>query len=834
MAGLMILSALGFLLVEANPWGSETSREYARNAHAQREKGDVLSAFKTYETGYQQALQTRNISGQLKFLNSLGALHRFQYRYPEALHYWIEGRRLAEHHQNQAEEHGAILFNLASLYLSTSNLEAAEDAANEGNERLRQVRKPPYYASKLHLIRALIATHHQSWTLARHHYTRAIDAADAAGDDVSLALVLNHFATSYLATGDWNSAEYYFLNAFRIRRFNHDPALVYTYLGLGELEFVRGNLTLAFSLVNAAQEMADKSPRPIPRHLLHSLRAKILAGRKQHLEAHQEYLKSIASIRETRADLLSSDVLRPSNEASLSSIYDGMLRNAMDWTRSGGNSASVITEAWLASEEWKASLASRNDSDGKLLRDRLNPEYWQTLAEFRQMERQSFNRGISVANEGEPRLRLLRVRLAEMESFAGVRPLSGAFAENFATSKPLILFRASLGADSVLISYHLGPKVAIRWTLTQNQLDWKELPSQEGLAGLTEMFRQAIRTGSASDQARIGSEMYEKLFGGLSSEALRARHWLLAFDGALLELPVAALVGKESGQGNEVRYLIERRSLQLVAGAQALLSQATGDWNGVFVGVGDAVYNTADPRWSPSSVNSPSRSFWGSLMASEPVGGRLQLPRLASSRLELQASANAWGASSAKLLLGSAANRKNAAASIESGAAVIHFATHFLHHESSPDRALLVLSLDSNGQPDFFSPADVVHVNVLDSLVVLSGCHSAAGTRIPAAGLIGMSRAWLMAGALGVIASLWPTPDDTGVIFQIFYRELRKEVQPGTRVGTFTQTSARQRGMTLRHAAEALRRAQLEMLRTQTWRAMPKYWGTYQLIGRTT
>jgi CHAT domain-containing protein len=254
--------------------------------------------------------------------------------------------------------------------------------------------------------------------------------------------------------------------------------------------------------------------------------------------------------------------------------------------------------------------------------------------------------------------------------------------------------------------------------------------------------------------------------------------------------------------------------------------------------VGGAVYNTADPRWDGNANAQVKRSgIWGALTAAEPAGGGndLQLPRLSSSRAELQASASAWGGSGSRLLMGNDANRQKAMEAIESGASVVHFATHFLQKDTSPDRALLVLSLDANGQPDFFSPPDTVHVKVPDSLVVLSGCHSAAGTQVPAAGLIGMTRAWLLAGATGVIASLWPTPDDTGAIFQIFYRELQKEALSSNGGGVSTRTTARkQRGMSLRKAAEALRRAQLEMLRTQTWRAMPKYWGTYRLIGRTT
>ena len=69
----------------------------------------------------------------------------------------------------------------------------------------------------------------------------------------------------------------------------------------------------------------------------------------------------------------------------------------------------------------------------------------------------------------------------------------------------------------------------------------------------------------------LGREIYEKLFGGLSAEALGARHWLLALDGALLHLLVAAIIiGNEAGENRtpeeriRVRYLIEAHSLQLV------------------------------------------------------------------------------------------------------------------------------------------------------------------------------------------------------------------------------------------------------------------------------
>jgi CHAT domain-containing protein len=77
--------------------------------------------------------------------------------------------------------------------------------------------------------------------------------------------------------------------------------------------------------------------------------------------------------------------------------------------------------------------------------------------------------------------------------------------------------------------------------------------------------------------------------------------------------------------------------------------------------------------------------------------------------------------------------------------------------------------------------------------------------------MLGLTRAWLAAGADDVIGSRWNTPDETGALFGAFYRNLR--VLPGSR------------------PAQALRAAQLEMLHSGDWRARPRYWGAYFVTG---
>jgi CHAT domain-containing protein len=74
---------------------------------------------------------------------------------------------------------------------------------------------------------------------------------------------------------------------------------------------------------------------------------------------------------------------------------------------------------------------------------------------------------------------------------------------------------------------------------------------------------------------------------------------------------------------------------------------------------------------------------------------------------------------------------------------------------------------------------------------------------------MGLTRAWIGAGADAVLATLWPTEDDDGHFFQPFYESLR---QAGTT------------------PAVALQRAQIAMLHSGTFRANPDYWSTYFVV----
>ena len=198
------------------------------------------------------------------------------------------------------------------------------------------------------------------------------------------------------------------------------------------------------------------------------------------------------------------------------------------------------------------------------------------------------------------------------------------------------------------------------------------------------------------------------------------------------------------------------------------------------------------------------------LGASASPQTNLELPRLVASATEIRECSRRWGVREAVLLEGPAACRDRLAEALRNRPAVLHLATHVLTPEGRRDGALIALSLGPPGRPEVLTSSEIASLGAA-RLVVLSGCSSGNGAPLPGAGLVGLTRAWLAAGADRVVASLWPTPDDLGEIFLSFYGHISQ--QP-------------------RQAAEALRKAQIEMLHSGNWRRQPRYWAAYVVTGK--
>ena len=143
---------------------------------------------------------------------------------------------------------------------------------------------------------------------------------------------------------------------------------------------------------------------------------------------------------------------------------------------------------------------------------------------------------------------------------------------------------------------------------------------------------------------------------------------------------------------------------------------------------------------------------------------------------------------------------------------IVHLATH--GSAAAGFLAFAGLGSSRSGNPVHEStiliyPEDIERMSISPALVVLSSCDSGRGT-VKADGILGMARAFILAGARAVLTTLWRVPDESAcILMQFLYRYLMDGLR----------------------GSEALQKAILSL------RCFSKYsafihWSGYQLTGR--
>ena len=144
---------------------------------------------------------------------------------------------------------------------------------------------------------------------------------------------------------------------------------------------------------------------------------------------------------------------------------------------------------------------------------------------------------------------------------------------------------------------------------------------------------------------------------------------------------------------------------------------------------------------------------------------------------------------------------------------VVHIATHGLLDAERPQFTGVVLSLVGNKANDGFLRTDeIFNLRIGAPLVMLSACETGLGKEKRGEGVIGLTRAFIYAGAPTVGVSLWSVADkSTAELMTDFYKRLLSQDKPAAPAG-------------------AMREAQLAMISGKKYSA-PFYWAPFVLVG---
>lgn len=143
---------------------------------------------------------------------------------------------------------------------------------------------------------------------------------------------------------------------------------------------------------------------------------------------------------------------------------------------------------------------------------------------------------------------------------------------------------------------------------------------------------------------------------------------------------------------------------------------------------------------------------------------------------------------------------------------ILHISTHGLANEQSPDSSLLLFEIDKfkkDPNDGLLMVYEIYKLQLNADLVVMSACQTALGKIQRGEGIIGLTRAFMYAGAKNVISSLWSVSDwGTKTLMINFYTEILQNKKE--------------------NYSKALQKAKIQMIKEGY---MPFMWAPFVLIG---
>ncbi len=334
-------------------------------------------------------------------------------------------------------------------------------------------------------------------------------------------------------------------------------------------------------------------------------------------------------------------------------------------------------------------------------------------------------------------------------------------------------------AHAAVLFYWMGRERSYLWVITQNHTARYQLPPAAEIDAAVLRYRQALlgwqdvlKTSNPD-----GTHLYDVLVAPAQKLIARNSRVILISDGSLDSLNFETLLVPSP----TVHYWIEDATVLTASSLRVLAASRTHREleTGKLLLIGDATAPNSDYAPLPNAMREVQN-----VESHFPTGKRRTFTR----------------------------NRATPAAYLGSDPgqfSFIHFVAHATASKLSPLDSAIVLSQSSGDQDSFKLYARDITAHLLHAnLVTISSCYGAGAEAYSGEGLVGLSWAFLRAGAHNVIGAMWDVSDaSTADLMGRMYDELNRGQTPEA----------------------ALRAAKLSLLHSDGVARKPFYWAPFQL-----
>jgi CHAT domain-containing protein/Tfp pilus assembly protein PilF len=331
-------------------------------------------------------------------------------------------------------------------------------------------------------------------------------------------------------------------------------------------------------------------------------------------------------------------------------------------------------------------------------------------------------------------------------------------------------------SNSTIFSYWVGVDHSYLWVITPERVELFTLPRAGEIDQLVQSYRQAL-LGSRDvleTQNEAGRKLYDLLVAPAAKMIPKGARVTILPDGSLYGLNFETLLVPAS----QLHYWIEDVD---VSYANSLTLLAAG----------------------ASRHASSTKKL---LLVGDPVSPNAEFPKLPQAAAEMTGIENYFPAAERTVFSGAEATPDSYLKSQPADFSYIHFVAHGTASRTSPLDSAVILS--RQGDDYKLYARDIIQHPLHADLVTISACHGEGVRTYSGEGLVGLSWAFLRAGAHGVIAALWEVNDNsTPQLMDHLYSEIGKGVPPDA----------------------ALRDAKLALLHSGGIYRRPFYWAPFEL-----
>jgi len=335
--------------------------------------------------------------------------------------------------------------------------------------------------------------------------------------------------------------------------------------------------------------------------------------------------------------------------------------------------------------------------------------------------------------------------------------------------------------DATILFYWLGEQQSYLWAITPKQTTFFPLPAQREIAPLIDRYRKSLLEPEIAHDATMdsGESLYRMLVEPAANRIPPSGNVVLVCDGPLSLLNFETLLVPAASPGAAPHYWIE-----------------------------DANVVSAPSLYLLASAHPAAKADRKLLLLGDAISANPDYPELPNAGTEMRKIEAHFAPDDETVFARQSASARAYLKSPLRNYAFIHFVAHGVASRTDPLDSAIILS--PTGSEDSFKlhAREIIQHPIDARLVTISACYGGGNRSYAGEGLVGLSWAFLRAGAHHVIGALWEASDEsTPQLMDDLYGGLGQGLSPSA----------------------ALRQAKLGLLHSQGKFREPFYWAPFQI-----